>query len=152
MAIRTAYFLDIDNLVGNGLATPSQVAEVLAAFESACSPGPQDLVYCAATAKAAYEVKLARPGYRVLIGHGKDGADLQLLSMADIHVLARQFQRVVLGSGDAIFRPLVAELRCRGLTVELVRGRGLLSHHLYRAVAPASPGGLAPITTLRLAA
>ena len=152
MTIRTAFFLDIDNLVGSGRATSDQIAELLRAFESTCRPGPHDLVFCAATAHAAYEVKLARPGYRVLIGRGKDGADLQLLSMADIHVLTRQFQRVVLGSGDAIFHRLVAELREKGLVVELIRGRGMLSHHLYNAVAPSIQGGLSPITRLKLVA
>lgn len=149
---RTAYFLDIDNLIGAGLATESQVIELLAAFESSCSPSTNDLVFCAATSMAAFYVKLARPGYHVLTGRGKDSSDLKLLSVADPDMLGRQFNKVVLGSGDWIFHPLVKELRSRGLHVELLKGRGRLSHHLYQSVAPTERGALTPITQLQLAA
>lgn len=152
MTLRTAYFLDIDNLTGTGRASQWQVAEVLKAFELACGPTIHDLVFCAGTAMAAYYVKLAKPGYRVLVGRGKDGADLQLLSMADADVLCRQFQRVVLGSGDSIFYPLVTQLRSRGLAVELLKGKGHLSHLLYQSIRPSIQGSLSLITTLQLAA
>jgi NYN domain len=152
MNTRTAYFLDIDNLAGNGLASEAQIAEVLLSFETECQIGPSDLVFCAATAKAAFHVKSARPGYLVAVGRGKDGSDQRLLALADTDLLVRQFDRVVVGSGDAIFHPLISELKSKGLHVQIIMGKGRLSHHLYKEVAPQSHEDTNPIIRLKLAA
>lgn len=148
--MRTAYFLDIDNLTGSGQASQEEVRAVLHAFERECRPGVQDQVYCAATALAAYHVGYLRPGYRVVIGRGKDGADLRLLELADPEHLARRFQRVVVGSGDGIFTALVCNLRARGVKVGVLKGRGRIATHLYKSVGPVGHHMPNPVVSLPL--
>ena len=148
MTTRTAYLLDIDNLAGSGQASLEQVRDVMQAFEITCRPGTQDQVFCAATAMAAYYVGTIRPGYRVLVGHGKDGADRRLLTVADADFFIRRFQRVVVGSGDGIFAALVDDLRSRGMKVGVVKGRGAISTNLYHAIGRGFDAAPAPLVTL----
>ncbi len=151
-APRTAYFLDLDNLVGTGRPTRRQIEEFFLAFEEAYDPGPGDQVYCAGTRTSAAWAGFARPGYLTRSGVGRDGADRRLLDLADPAWLSTRFGRVVIGSGDGIFAGLVDELRMAGLQVELVTGRGFLHQSLYRSVAPREAGAPTPRTHLALAA
>lgn len=124
---RTAYFIDIDNLCGSGVA-PKQMVEIsVGALRARYRPQSTDLVYCAATAIAAYHCKAAWPGCSVRIGRGPDGADLQLLNDAKPEWLAARFDRVVIASGDGIFAPLAEELIKSGLKVEFAVGNGGVS-------------------------
>lgn len=152
MKIRTAFFLDIDNLVGTGRPTRRQIEEFFRAFEDAYNPGPDDQIYCAGTGTSAAWAGLTRPGYLTRSGVGRDGADRRLLELADPIWLSGRFDRVVIGSGDGIFAGLVDELRLVGLGVELMTGRGLLHHSLYRSVAPREADAPTPRTQLALAA
>ena len=152
MKTRTAFFLDLDNLVGTGRPSQEQIEEVFSAFEAAFDPGPDDQVYCAGTSTTAARAGLARPGYVTRSGRGRNGADRRLLELADPDFVARRFQKVVIGSGDGVFAGLVDELRLVGLEVELVTGRGLLHQALYRSVAPCEFGAPTPRTHLALAA
>jgi len=149
---RTAYFLDLDNLVGTGRPSRQQVEAFFLAFEEEYGPSPGDLVYCAGTPTSAVEAKFARPGYLIQSGKGRDGADRRLLDMADPDWLSSRFNRVVVGSGDGAFVNLVFELRRRGVEVELLTGRGFLHRGLYRAVAPNRAGVPTPLVHLTLAA
>jgi len=149
---RTAYFLDIDNLVGTGRPTRRQIEEFFLAFEEAFNPGPNDQVYCAGTGASAAWVCLTRPGYLARSGIGRDGADRRLLELGDPAWLSIRFDRVVIGSGDGIFSELVDQLRLLGIEVELMTGRGFLHHSLYQSVAPREAGARTPRTHLTLAA
>ena len=60
------------------------------------------------------------PGTKVLAGHGRDGADKALLEFADVRHIATRYDRVVVGSGDHIFAPLVSELMAAGVMVTVV--------------------------------
>lgn len=151
MIIRTAYLLDIDNLAGSGQATQPDVLAVVKAFEQECRPGVNDQVYCAATAMAAFHLKALRPGYTVLVGRGQDGTDRRLLDLAEPNHMAKRFQRVVVGSGDGIFAPLVSALRARGLKVSVLKGRGHIAHQLYRAVGTVKVTQANPVVSLALA-
>ena len=133
--IRTAYLLDIDNLCAAPMATDAQVREVLDTFTAQYQPGKNDQVYCAATAKAAYAVKLQRPGFTVHVGRGKDGSDLRLLDIGDPQWLKQRFDRVVIGSGDGIFGPLVQTLTELGVQVEVICGHGAMSRSFDRLAA-----------------
>lgn len=124
---RSAFFLDIDNLCGAPMATGAQVREVVLAFEKQFSIGPSDLIFCAATAKAAAFVKFFRPAFHVQVGRGKDGSDLRLLELADPQWLKSRFGRVVIGSGDGIFQPLAMELANLNVKVEITCGHGAMS-------------------------
>ena len=131
---RSAFFLDIDNLCGAPMATEAQVREVVLAFEKQFSIGPSDLIFCAATAKAAAFVKFFRPAFHVQVGRGKDGSDLRLLELADPQWLKSRFGRVVIGSGDGIFQPLAMELANLNVKVEITCGHGAMSRS-FREVA-----------------
>jgi len=131
---RSAYFLDIDNLCGAPLATEAQVREVILALERQFSIGSSDLIFCAATAKAAAFVKFFRPSFHVQIGRGKDGSDLRLLELADPKWLKSRFDRVVIGSGDGIFQPLAMQLADLNIKVEVTCGHGAMAQS-FREVA-----------------
>lgn len=152
MITRTAYFLDLDNLIGTGKPSRFEIDEVFAAFDAVFDPGPGDQVYCAGTSSTAALAGLARPGYLIRSGWGRDGADRRLIELADPVFLANRFQKVVIGSGDGVFAELVNKLRSAGLAVELVTGRGLLHQALYRSVAPLEKGVPTPRIQLALAA
>ena len=149
--IRTAFFLDIDNLCGAPLATDSQVREVLEVFEAQFQPGSEDLVFCAATARAAASVKFFRPGFHVQIGRGKDGSDLRLLDLADPSWLKARFDRVVIGSGDGIFSALATELVDASLLVEVTFGRGAMARAFSDLARSETHPGLVNISQLNFA-
>jgi hypothetical protein len=130
---RTAYFLDLDNLVGTGQPSANQIHRVLDEFERLCKPCRGDQVFCAGTAISAYHCADYRPNYRVAVGRGKDGADRRLLELGDPEHVSRRFQRVVIGSGDGIFAGLALEYMTRGIQVELLVGKGALANNLHRA-------------------
>jgi hypothetical protein len=132
--MRTSYFLDIDNLCGSGRPDEADVAAVFAQLDQVCPPDPDDLVYCAGTRASALHAKSLRSGYCTRVGHGVDGADLQLLDLADLDVLQRQFDRVVIGSGDHIFATRARELVARGLRVDVVARQGSVARELRRSL------------------
>jgi len=148
MRIRTAYFLDLDNLAGSGRPTEGEIQWVFEAFEAEFQPGRCDQVFCAGTPVSAFWAKLCRPGYLTRSAVGRDGADRVLISMVSPLFVADRFDRVVIGSGDGAFGGLVSDLRALGLSVELMTGKGRLHHHLYQALAPERKGMSTPLVEL----
>ena len=136
--MRTAYFLDIDNLCGTGTPGPDLVRTTIELFESEYRHEAGDLIFCAGTRVSALNAKLLRPAYHTRCGRGVDGADRQLLELMDIDWLTSRFDRVVLGSGDHIFGHKIESLRRSGLDVEIFCGAGALSGLLLRALGPRS--------------
>lgn len=152
MTTRTAFFLDMDNLTGTGQPTSDQVQAVLNEFERICKPCHLDQVYCAGTATTAYHCADYRPNYRVTAGRGKDGADKRLLELGDPDHVSRRFQKVVIGSGDGIFADVAHEYKTRGMTVQLIIGKGGLSNVLKRAVSASVATDQTHLNKLRIAA
>lgn len=136
--MRTAFFLDIDNLCGTGTPGPELVRTTIESFESEYTQEAGDLIFCAGTRTSALNTKLLRPGYHTRCGRGVDGADRQLLELMDIEWLTSRFDRVVLGSGDHIFGSKIESLRSSGLDVEVFCGAGALSGLLLKALGPRS--------------
>jgi len=136
--MRTAYFLDIDNLCGTGTPGPNLVRTTIESFESEFTQESGDLIFCAGTRISALNIKLLRPAYHTRCGRGIDGADRQLLELMDIDWLARRFDRVVLGSGDHIFGGKIESLKSSGLDVQIFCRAGALSGLLLRALGPRS--------------
>ena len=132
---RTAFIVDIDNLCGSGLAPKQMVEGAVGAIHNRYRPTENDLVYCAATALAAYHCKAIWPGCTVRVGRGQDGSDLQLLKDADPKWLAERFTRVVIASGDGIFATLATDLIGMGVRVEVAVGNGGVSSKL-KSLAP----------------
>jgi uncharacterized LabA/DUF88 family protein len=140
---RTAFFVDIDNICGSGLAPKLMVESSVGAIKSRYRPESTDLVYCAATALAAYHCKAVWPGCSVRVGRGQDGSDLQLLNDAKPEWLAARFERVVIASGDGIFAPLAQKLIDLGVIVEFAVGNGAVSRKISQ---------LAPVVKLQISA
>jgi hypothetical protein len=149
--LRTAYFLDVDNLCGSPLPTYQQVQECLSVFDLHYAPNENDLFFFAATAKAAFSVKQLRPGCHVQIGRGKDGSDLRLLEVADPEWLKTRVDRVVIGSGDGIFEPLAVKLAKTGIRVEVAVGNGTLSQKFLKSAAQFGDANIMGISTMNFA-
>ena len=76
----------------------------------------------------------AFPGCRFVAEHGPDGADKALLKvLEDIDWVAHRFDRVVIGSGDHCFVPVVVRLGRRGILVAVVAQERCISGDLARA-------------------
>ena len=149
--LRTAYFLDVDNLCGKPLPTHQEVLECLSIFDTHYTPSKNDLFFFAATAKAAFSVKQLRPGCHVQIGRGKDGSDLRLLEVADPEWLKARVDRVVIGSGDGIFEPLAVKLANVGIRVEVAVGNGKLSRKFLKSASQFGDASILGISTMNFA-
>lgn len=96
--------------------------------------GPHDHVLVACNAALALEVGLEWRGGRLLVGDGPNGADLALLKAAPApEWVAARYDRVVVGSGDAIFTGLVESISACGIPVGVVSLPRSLAHVLAEA-------------------
>lgn len=136
-AVRTAFLVDIDNLCRSGQPDRATVEAMFAAVDGLCAPGPDDQVYCAGTYLSAWHAKSVRSGYCTRVGRGPDGADHQLLALAEVDFLSRRFDRVVIGSGDHIFADRIRELVQAGLGVDVFARYGSVARELRRALGGA---------------
>lgn len=149
MPARAHHIVDIENLLGLTHGQPvAPAAGTL--YRAVAGVGPNDLLTVAADRSRAFEVRAAFPGAEVRWGAGPDGADLALLAAADVDLLARRFDTLVIGSGDHLFWDLAYRARVAGLKVVVVsRPRGLsrvLASQADEVIAMASlvDGGLPP--------
>ena len=152
MAKRTAFLVDLDNLVGGTSAYDPQAMQAVAAFLPKLQTGDDHVVlaYCASLVPEVMPYTEFTP-YRHLWGRGPDGADHQLLSVIEDERLAARFEEIVLGSGDGIFAPAVAAL-CAGGTSVVVASRSRCLSTKLRLAAPrwVSLDGLLPSEPARL--
>ena len=113
--------------------TSANVQAVLSDYLSAARWRPEDSLVVAANpivmAHAAFELK-GIP-HRCLCGTGPDAADHLLLQAVPNDLVAR-YDRLVVGSGDHAFAPMVVRLKGRMPTL-VVRSAGRLSADLYAA-------------------
>ena len=141
---RTLHVIDVENLVGGSAAGPAAVGPALAAYRSTAPVGLDDHAVIGAGPTLAVAAGLAWPGCQLRIGRGIDGADRALLDAVEPAFAASHYDRVVIGSGDHAFVPLVAALRARGVpVVVVVRDRRSLALDLrrlamHRTLTPAS--------------
>lgn len=121
---RTLHLVDVENLVGSGRPTETEVAATLDGYRALIPLGAEDHVVLAASRSTAASAGWAWPGALVRASSGPDGADLALLEDADPDFVSRRFQRVVIASGDHLFTELATKLHERGVRVEVTaRGR-----------------------------
>lgn len=118
---RTVHLVDIENLAGGPERVHRWFAPALRQYESVARPHEGDHVVLAADAsvwtRTAWEVD---PRWDYRFGTGPDGADRVLLERADPDWVVARFERLVVGSGDHAFAPLVAEVRDRGVDAVVV--------------------------------
>lgn len=125
MPRRAHHLIDIENLLALTHGQPVAPAAGQL-YRAVAGVGPGDLLTVAADRSRVFEVHAAFPGAALRWGTGPDGADLALLDAIDVHLLARRFDTLVIGSGDHLFWDLAYRARAVDLKVVVVsRPRGL---------------------------
>ena len=133
---RTLHVIDIENLAGGSAAGPCAVREAVAAYRRTVDVRPGDHVVIGSGRTMAFDAKAAWPAACLRVGRGVDGADVALLQELDSDYVRSHYDRVVIGSGDHAFVPLVTTLRSQRVAV-LVVGRDSVSvSTALRAWAP----------------
>jgi hypothetical protein len=120
---RTLHVLDVENLAG-GTEAARPLAEVFAQYRATMAVTADDHVLLGTGPTMALEASLSWPGAMLRVGRGIDGADRALLAEADPTFLAAHYDRVVIGSGDHAFAPLVSQLRALGVAVCVIARHG----------------------------
>ena len=136
MAGRALHLIDLENIVGNPDATGAEVEAALEAFIAAAAVGPDDLVAAAVNHRLYKRACLSLDrGWEVKLASGPDACDHLLLDAAPVDWVAERFDRLVVGSGDAIFIDLVVSVRRRATPVWVVAQGRCLSRRLASAAS-----------------
>lgn len=134
-ANRALHLIDIENLVGRDLRSADLAEFAWAALQYLLRVplGDTDHLIVACNPANAIAAHQALPHARLVVGHGRDGADLALLGAVAWEEIPAHYQRVIVGSGDGIFTDRVAELVRAGVVVNVVGLQGTISTRLGRA-------------------
>lgn len=121
---RRYFLVDIENLTGGAKISASEALKLWKVIKQQ-APGvaPHDHVVFGASRGVFHKYRnaFAGQGIKWVIGdNAKDGADLALLSAVDIHRVSKDFQELVIVSGDHIFAPLARRAAQKGLTVHVI--------------------------------
>ena len=136
---RRYVLLDIENLTLGAARSAAAVAEVWRVLrEQAPGIAPHDHVVVGAGRGFArrYRAAIQGPNVRWVVGaDGPDGADRALLAAIDLFAVAREYDELVIGSGDHVFADVARRARALGLTVQVIvtestDGRSSLSARL----------------------
>ena len=133
--MRTLHLLDIENLAGGGRLRPDEAARAVGRFQEAIRVGPCDPLIVACGPTSVLAAGSAVRHSRLLIGRGVDGADLRLLEVLATDPIVERVDEIVLGSGDGIFAPIVADLEAAGCPVTIASHRDRLSRRLALAAS-----------------
>lgn len=121
---RRYVLLDIENLTRGARATPEQVAALWGAIrEQAPGIAARDHVVVGAARAVVRKYRAAIHGANVkwVVGaDAPDGADHALLAAIDLRRVARDFDELVIVSGDHTFAALARRAKSRGLTVHVL--------------------------------
>lgn len=132
---RTLVLVDIENIVGHGNMTAAEVTDAWHLVDQIGDTIGRDHLVVATGVSSAPEVAFTRPSCRCLIGHGVNGADLELLAVLQHERVAARYDQVVLFSGDGIFTDAVALLAACDVRVTVVSRPHALSNRLGMAAA-----------------
>lgn len=117
---RTLHLIDVENLCGTPAFTEDDLIEIQRRYADLVPIGPSDLVVLAASHLRSRELLFGWTAARHLLRSGPDGADRCLLDVIYNEGIETRFTRVVIGSGDGIFRSACDFLQRRHLTVAIV--------------------------------
>lgn len=146
---RALHLVDLENLVRGASPTARDLDWVAAQYREAAGWAGGDLMQVGTSRQAAAR-SLWRWRYHFPcawhLGDGPDGGERALLDACPVEYAAR-FPRIVIGSGDHAFVPLVVDLARRGAQVHVVAPSDALSRQLQLAAAKAvrltpPPGGV----------
>ena len=139
---RRYFLVDIENPTRGAKATCEQVAELWSVLKHQ-APGvaPRDHVVVGASRNVARKYRAAIHGTNVkwVVGaNAADAADRALLGAIDLHRVARDYDELVIISGDGAFSDLARRAKRAGLTVQVVttehpEQRSMLSRELAAA-------------------
>lgn len=132
---RNINLIDAENVAGTSAPSRLRLARTKQLVEAAVPVGPDDHTVVAADRRLALDVGLTWTGARLILGHGRDGADLALLEWAADADLTRRFDGAVIASGDFAFVDLVVALRRAGLPVTVTAWRRSCSRQLASAAS-----------------
>ena len=137
MEERTLLLVDLENLAGSSeKCTPDAVRGVRQQFLDVADARPEDHVVVAFGPTAAkVGAMYGWDGNCVKkIRHGIDGADLELISIAETELTRERYGRVVFGSGDGIFADVCATAKDQGIyTTVVAPDQVALSHKMLVA-------------------
>ena len=140
---RRFFIVDIECLTHGAKATPAEVAElwdILRKEAPGIAPGDRVLVGAARTVARRYRPAIHAPNTRwVVAADVKDGADRALMAGFNLRRTARDFDELVICSGDGnAFTDIAVQAKRAGLSVQVVTTQ--------------SPTGERPSLSRRLAA
>lgn len=148
---RTLHILDIENLCTGSARIPEFKENVVGTYRRIAGVEEKDHVVVGVGPAGFLHAADAFPGCRLVIGRGLDGADLALLKvLEDVDWIAQRFDRVVIGSGDGCFSPVVKHLRSLGLLVAVIARAGAISLRLANASTVTVPLQARPLSTSTL--
>lgn len=131
---RTLHLIDLENLAGGPRPDAPNAFATIEAYLHLAAWHPGDHVVLAANGWLLRQVVFDLPsGWLVRGASGPDGADLVLLAVADPSFVVARYRRLVVGSGDGIFAPLLAEVGCAGVATTVISRRAHLARCLERA-------------------
>lgn len=129
---RKLHIIDIENIIGKADFTEADARRFKEIYWGhAVAVERFDDVILASSRLAATNSWWAFPqGIQRLIKDGPDGAELAVLEALDVSQAAQRYDEVVLASGDHLFADLVQDFQRRGVTVQLIIGRGTPARRL----------------------
>ena len=122
---RALALVDIENLAGTPLPSTGLVQEIKSAFCSLAVMNPMSQTYVGCHPGVTAEVCFGWHDHFTLCSKaGKDGADLALIE--EVHNIKnlREYNTIVIGSGDHIFAGIAEQLRKEGHYIHVIVGNG----------------------------
>lgn len=121
---RRYFLVDIENLTHGAKGTPTAVADLWEILRGqAPGVGVRDHVVIGAARRVVRRYRPAIQGdnIRWVVGaDAPDGADRALLAAVDLHRVARDFDELVVASGDHAFSSLALRAKQMGLSVQVI--------------------------------
>jgi hypothetical protein len=121
---RRYVLFDIENLTCGAKASRAELAKLWSILKGQ-APGFSDrdhiVIGAARAVTAKYSGVIGEPNVRWVVGaNAPDGADRALLTAIDVHRVARDYDELVIASGDHAFAPLARRAKKLGLRVHVV--------------------------------
>lgn len=117
---RAIHLIDLENLAGVGRLTDDAAGWAIWSYLNSVEVGRDDHVVIAVDAQNAFAAFAAYPTARILIGHGKNGADNRLVEVLRHEHIDERFAQAYVASGDGIFTNDAGRLVGLGMVVTVV--------------------------------
>lgn len=131
--VRSLHLVDIENLLGDPFCEDtSYFDETVDEYKELADWRATDQVLIAANRWLSKRIAFSLESWncRLFTAEGQDGADLRLLSEGAQPKLIEQFDRLVVGSGDAIFCKAISSAKALSLEAITVSRKSSLSSRL----------------------